>query len=642
MKESLAKLDKNKIFYEPFIDEQSVRANGGVVVGGVVFGKGIATFAGPTTYIKYPQIPSTKVNEYTVSIWYSATIGAAMELFNSNSTNNSRIYLYANGTIGFWDSVAVVTASTIPTTSGRHNIIVSINASGNYMIFLDGVLKESGTKTAGQHILGNFYVGYLNSSNGSTASIESVDVFNTQLTVAESINLYNKKRYKKLSPHGEILGVELSPTYDFNLWIKNAGGIISTTTNSLTTTATGGIYYPYFTIGKIYKITISGTQTDIHTIRNLTSGADLVTLPMSFNDYVFYIYATATTLYYRSKTYGGTLIITSMSIKEVISTANLILDVDGFAGYPQNRLSNGLTGIDYSWQVPTSYSSPNMIVTPITDINGLYYNITDTVVGDSPRFNLGYGTYVAGKTYRCKLRMRSVNSITVTYYNTLAFIPIGTTTTEWKTYFIDIPVYGNMLLFNMIASSNLQIQFLSIKEIIPSIVNTAVSVVNSGGIKAMRFNGSTSKLDLGNYNSLTGDITMSCWFKLSVLSSADNYLFKNGKLAFDVVKVNRHIQVTSANWVGAVYVSAQNILKEGTYMNVIITRTSTGIFNGYVNGILNGTANQAGATPIAPTINATIGEGFNGDIAQFRVYQGILSQQEISQKFSSERSRYNV
>ena len=179
-----------------------------------------------------------------------------------------------------------------------------------------------------------------------------------------------------------------------------------------------------------------------------------------------------------------------------------------------------------------------------------------------------------------------------------------------------------------------------------AITNTATSVVKDGDIYAMQFNGTTSALDCGAYNTLVGDITICAWVKSLRFGGGDagvilhnDYLFLRNTLSSSLYSA------TSNN--STVVSSAGSSVTLGVYKLIIITRSATGVLNFYVNGVANGTANQASGTPTAGT-NIFIGNRaagsrtFDGCIGRVQVYSGLLTTAEIMQKFTSERKLYGV
>lgn len=183
-----------------------------------------------------------------------------------------------------------------------------------------------------------------------------------------------------------------------------------------------------------------------------------------------------------------------------------------------------------------------------------------------------------------------------------------------------------------------------------TITNTAVTPVRSGNIWAMNFNGTSSKLDCGNYNTLVGDKTFIVWYFYKPYSVIPAPRFiDNGKLyIYTSYSDPRYWYVTSN---GSTTVASGIITSPvATWKQLVITRTSTGITNFYVNGASSGTANQSSGTPVAGTLNINIGayvpsysdQLFNGQMSAVRIADGILTAQEVSALFSSERKNYNV
>jgi hypothetical protein len=180
-------------------------------------------------------------------------------------------------------------------------------------------------------------------------------------------------------------------------------------------------------------------------------------------------------------------------------------------------------------------------------------------------------------------------------------------------------------------------------NLVPNIVNTAVTSVRNDGINAMSFNGGTSKLDCGSYDTLVGDKTFVCWMKpLTYGGNAQGILYNNVKLA--IFFVGNVFRLYSD---GTTF-CASGTIKLGSNQLFIATRSSTGVTNFYINGVLSGTANQSSGTPAAGSTNLFIGNrsdgtgAFDGTLSGVRVVSGILSVDEISQLFSNERKNYNV
>ena len=181
-----------------------------------------------------------------------------------------------------------------------------------------------------------------------------------------------------------------------------------------------------------------------------------------------------------------------------------------------------------------------------------------------------------------------------------------------------------------------------------AITNTAVETVRDGNIYAMRFNGTTSKLDLGAYNSLVGDITICVWAKRYSRGEGNEASFlNNGKLVLRDTAGTNNFYVFQSDGNTSTSSSVQSLILQ-KYQQIIITRTSAGVTNFYVNAVISGNFNQSSGTPVAGSTNITIGNAsssdrtLDGNIAQVQVFSGIMSTNEIAQKFGAERRLYSV
>ncbi|MBT7928633.1 hypothetical protein HN682_01765, partial [Candidatus Peregrinibacteria bacterium] len=94
--------------------------------------------------------------------------------------------------------------------------------------------------------------------------------------------------------------------------------------------------------------------------------------------------------------------------------------------------------------------------------------------------------------------------------------------------------------------------------------------------------------------------------------------------------------------------SAVDSIKLGLWQLVIGTSTSSGVANLYINGILSGSADQSSGTPAAGITNIIIGDRdaddrtFYGLINQNRIENSILTAQECSQIYTSEKNQYGL
>lgn len=174
------------------------------------------------------------------------------------------------------------------------------------------------------------------------------------------------------------------------------------------------------------------------------------------------------------------------------------------------------------------------------------------------------------------------------------------------------------------------------------IANTAVTSVRQGDVNVLEFNGTSSGLDCGSYDTLVGDKTFILWVKpRSYGESNGGRIFDNGKFQLMTTSTGYLCRSDAAT---EAYSSAIPLWKKHL---LVVTRTAAGVVNFYVNGVLYGTANQNSGTPVAGTSSLKIGSlstvrFFDGTMSGIRVVNGILSTAEISQLHSSERKFYNI
>ena len=185
----------------------------------------------------------------------------------------------------------------------------------------------------------------------------------------------------------------------------------------------------------------------------------------------------------------------------------------------------------------------------------------------------------------------------------------------------------------------------TIGSLVPAVVNTSVVSVRDGSVYANYYNGSTSKLDCGNYDDLTGDKSFIAWIKpYSFGEVNDGHIMANGKLIFFIRGATEKVELRSDASSAASSVNNSIILN--LWQLVIATRTSAGVTNIYINGIISGSADQDSGTPVAGSNNLIIGNQlaqartFYGLIGNTRIENGILSSAQAMQVYTSEVGYY--
>lgn len=177
-----------------------------------------------------------------------------------------------------------------------------------------------------------------------------------------------------------------------------------------------------------------------------------------------------------------------------------------------------------------------------------------------------------------------------------------------------------------------------------NITNTDVNIVKDNGYK-MKFNGSTSKIDIGYDIIGTDDITAMAWIK------AYNYglnlnarIIDNGKFLWFIRSNGTKVGVASD---GITLTYSAGLFQLNKFYFLAVTRTSVGIINHYRDGIINGVINQNAGTPALGTENLEIGFSpadnnnyFDGLIGEVKIIQGILTAEQIMQYYQSTKNNY--
>jgi len=643
MKESKTWGERQCIFRSCFNDEATVRAQGGVPVGST-FVNGTGFIAGNGSYITFNRRLPNGV--YSIRA----------KVLKTSLVSRGYVFDYRNiGIDGVGHCYISDTSGSLSVSSGTkyvNNVLNGSVVAGVWSeIVVTGITITNGTGNT-PIVIGS-YANLLSYPLGGY--IELFEIYNYTLTSDEVSNLYNNSRYRDVGLNkDEQLGPELVVDGGFDTpasWTCSAGWSVSGSkanyddvTNSTAIITAGGIS---FTVGKRYKIT--------YTISGLTAGTADFRIQNQAQVYFLDVFGTtlnkangtyteialclvaATNIRFNAYTSSGSAwSLDNLSIKEVlVERTRKILDVDACCGI-RNKLSGDVYGSEL---VPlwNTYAWWTTVQAGWSFVEG----VSATCSSGSPVLYKAAG-WTNGKRYRIIMTI-SVTSGGITLpwdgvtgaasYRTTS----GTHTVDYIAGDGKLYIHTNLFVGTITA--------LSIKEIIPSVVNTATTVQKINDVNAMSFNGTTSKIDCGSYDGLVGDKTIVAWMNPIIKVSGSNLYFSNNKFVFGSTTGSKTLLVYSD---GATAASSSAIINYRNWQLIIITRTFTGITNIYINGILSGTANQSSGTPAVGTANIHI--GFNqstglyskGLMDKVRVVDGILTPAEISQIYSNERSKYLV
>jgi hypothetical protein len=148
----------------------------------------------------------------------------------------------------------------------------------------------------------------------------------------------------------------------------------------------------------------------------------------------------------------------------------------------------------------------------------------------------------------------------------------------------------------------------------------------------------------------TGDLTISAWvYPKSRGENGNGSILDNRKVIFGMYDTAcASCIVFSSDGQSNYAKSANGSVPFNQWSYVTATRNSSGVANVYVNGVLSGSANQNSGTPAAGGFGVQIGNTlfasrtWDGYIDDLRVYNRILSTNEISQLYNSSNSKVAV
>jgi len=162
------------------------------------------------------------------------------------------------------------------------------------------------------------------------------------------------------------------------------------------------------------------------------------------------------------------------------------------------------------------------------------------------------------------------------------------------------------------------------------------------------FDGTDDYIDLGADapTDLTGDITISAWINPSGWGEGGwGRVLDNNKLRIFSNLVKKNFSLSSDG--SAIVSSSNDSIVLNTWQYILITRPSAGTnTNIYINGVLSGTANHDSGDPTAGDTNTFIGNNnandktFDGQISGMKIWNRVLSTNEIEDLYSRERGDY--
>ena len=651
-------LDKNLIFAEYFNSEQEVRRNGGVPTSGVEFNRGIATFGGSGSgdWIHFENIRSPLIGRYSIRIQFKI----------DESTTNDLLMDFRGSAAGTGCYVTVSNTVLSVSTAGVSKRYVNGVETNAFEIgeWTDFVISGWDINTQGfPYIAANYAAG------GELAcDVRLFEIYEGTLTAEEVSNLYNDARYVVPNlEHGIQVGSELHPDPTFSDPANLTLDRWTIADNKATLTAGGNSTLVCLgepdsgSIGDLYQITITiddwsaAHPTSGYLRLYLDANPAYVDVPVTVGvgTFSYNVRQTHNTESFDIRgvniTEAGSVVVSGISYKKAtVEPTSKILHVTARDGVCRNLLSGGVNDKelvpDPTFQNESLWTTPTPASFIFTD-GGIDIN---TSTADYIYDTSSLSGSPLNKTFQICFKVKNYQSGSIKGY-------LGATPSVYKTgngvFVINSTVTNaDPLVYVQAGPSGFvgTIEYMYIKEVIPEVTNTDIEVVKDGQIRVPRFNGSTSKIDCGDYNDLTGDITVLAWVK-TVDNKVAYGIIGNGQMfvRYGVSTIN-YIITGSADTTDE-YVPNLTEWRCGEYHLIAWARRKDGSSDGIYFDGKSMTIGGTPETPVAGTENITIGGGavyiassdnLNGNIAEVIVLEGLLTPEEISQFYTATKHLY--
>jgi len=659
--------DKSLIFAEYFNDEQSVRRNGGVPTD-VTFDKGVAEFNGTTSVINY--VKRTIGKTHSIRCILTPNPSGTDVYISGEEDGVENGYLMAidsNG--GIYYSRAQASSGVAAVINERNEIVIVRNADLSVSFYVNGTFISTDVVfTIGNMAFNGFGARDINASADLFAEgdIELLEIYNKVLTAEEVTNLYNDARYVVPNLEHDAQGDGAEKTIDGTFstdssWVSEAGWTWDNGSWMCDGTNGARIFQTLsdITLGNRYLMVLEVddyTSGDIQLEIGSNSENNINVNGAGTYSIILEALSNATGRIESDNFIGS---IASISVQPVaVEPTSKILHVTAKDGVCRNLLSGDWNGVELmdegkgTFEDGTTESffaySNNSIendngalkIIWVDDSKGAYVNLRDD--GDL-NTNL-----VVGSKYRLHVKARrNSGNQGLRVYDGSAFHSFSLTE-EYADYIIEFTAASTTGCYyggeNFSSGENIWIDSWRLEEIIPEVTNTDIEVVKEGSVRVPRFNGSTSAINCGRYNSLSKDVSIITWMRP----------FSEGELGLGVILYNTKLRLahTTNNRLyiqsdGATALATPiDSIKHNEIHCVAVIRKSTGLADVYIDGIKvidnTNSGTPADGTSIIIGNNAANGAlAWDGTIPEVIVIDGLLTPEEISAYYTSTKHLYN-
>lgn len=663
--------DKNLVFAEYFSSEQETRRNGGISTD-VTFEKGVATFGGDTTYIDYGH--DRNIGEiYSIRIKGKRASDGSLALLNTAGSD------YIGDLAGKWyhRSGGSSRSTTIsPTDLDSDTEYIMTVDGADYILYINGMAAHSSSTVAA----GGFefrYIGYTN-TNSWHGEMELVEIYNKALTQEEVTNLYNDARYKvpELEHPAQGGGTDLNVSDCENLSYTGFSNVTSTGFNAvsdgLITQVAGTADEIILTSGQRYLVSFNmvlnnGTAPEFDLSRFLGSssysveGAQIA--QYGFNEFVFTCQtSTGGVVHFTNFSTVANYEISNLKVQNLaVEPTSKILHVTARDGVCRNLLSGDDGGIEYESDFSVDIDGWDGYINSTSSANNDIYGrnnvlkATATGVASTPRIRKD-NFLTIGKQYRFILDVyvpveNDAPDLNVYNGNVANALGVVSSSNEWQTIVYEFTAIDDQVHIawhpGFVGIGDVfYIAKILITEIIPEVQLTDVEVVkDSPGYVPRVGKASNAKIDCGDYNDLTGDITILAWVNSAGAGGgSQGRIIDNSKFILRLGST-RAIAVMSN---GSTVVFGDSKTDLQTYAFIAVRRTASGDTYLYKNGVLDTNLDgDTTGTPEAGTTNILVGNqsagsrNWAGKLPETIILSGLLTSTEISAYYTATKHKFS-
>jgi hypothetical protein len=651
-----------------------VRRNGADFEGLPSFAKGVVTTS-VDNVVEFPLLSNVAL-PMSVRIIFKPTALVADSTVVHFSKNGDAT-LVPSFALGFRDISGGIFGFDLAQNTGRwridptlltvdewNEVIITVDESNTVVGYVNGIVRADDPIATQWYASGNVSKWGARGNAGSAANEfigdgDLFEIYNKVLTAEEVSNLYNDARYVLPQlEHNHQLGSELTTGWDTAAWWNTNPASYSWVEGvSMSNDGSGFDLIQksaWWTSAKKYYIeyTVELVSGSVNMPYDGAVTADILSTPGVHSGSYYYIPGgVGYNMYIYSAQAVWTM--TALSIKEVtVEPTSKILHVTAKNGVVQNLLSGDVSGDNLTpitdWALGTGValdSDGNLVFTddgsnsditvvniPGVKDNSTYQFILHTIASDNPSNNF---RIVAGAS---NIPSGSVDVNTDDNGDSLRDVGVHVITLTNTT--------GDDMAIRLNAGAGtgdtVTIGFISLRLVVPEVTNTDVEVVKEGSIRVPRFDGSTSEVDCGDYNDLTGDITVLAWVRLHS-KGASGRILDNGKLVIrQTANPINYYAFSSDNTTWAT--NSVMDIQFGDWNFVAWTRKADGKTAIYWNADIIASSADSG-TPTAGTTNILIGNSavgnlHDGELPETIVLSGLLTAAEISQYYTATKHLY--